>query len=159
MVFGKRYAPHAAKHRRIAFAKRLYKTLPFGAFFVFGPVVKNRTLPKVRIRENSWLAKQAAKNLGFDYMAMVVGRTIHLHNTTLEKFFARPSWVIHELKHVEQYERHGMLIFVFRYGMEHFRKGYWNNAFETEARASESDISLLLRYDLSEYAEYMNLGY
>jgi hypothetical protein len=121
--------------------------------------VKNNRLFKVRIRENSWLAKRAAENLGFEYIAMVFGRTIHLHNTTLERFFGRPSWVIHELKHVEQYERHGTVGFLLRYGMEHFRKGYWANAFEAEARASEDDYSLLMRYDLSEYAIYMQVGY
>lgn len=115
--------------------------------------------PKIRIREGSWLARRAAKNLGFDYVAMVFGRTIHLHNTTLEKFFARPSWVIHELKHVEQYERFGLIPFLFKYGIEHLRKGYWDNALEAEARAAEGDTSLLLRYDLSDYAAYMKTGY
>src|SRR3954469_6382802 len=99
----------------------------------------NQQAPKIRIRENSWLAKKAAENLGFDYVAMVFGRTIHLYNTTLEKFFARPSWVIHELKHVEQYDRLGTFGFLVQYGIEHLRKGYWNNAFEAEARASEGD--------------------
>ncbi len=111
--------------------------------------------PKIRICENSWLARRAARNLGFDYVAMVFGRTIHLHNTTLEQFFARPSWVIHELKHVEQYERLGKIGFMVRYGLEHLRKGYWDNAFEKEARASERDTSLLNQYDLSDYADYM----
>ncbi len=119
----------------------------------------NNKLPKIRIRENSWLARGAAKNLGFDYVAMVFGHTIHLHNTTLEKFFARPSWVIHELKHVEQYERFGTLGFLWNYFLEHFRKGYWNNALEAEARAAETDASLLARYDLSDYARYMQGGY
>ena len=121
--------------------------------------MENGKLPKVRIRENSWLAKRAAKNLGFDYIAMVFGSTIHLHNTTIERFFARPSWVIHELRHIEQYQRHGMLGFLFRYGIEHFRKGYWENAFEVEARQSEGDYSLLARFDLSAYAEHMGDGY
>jgi hypothetical protein len=115
--------------------------------------------PKIYVREGSWLARWAAKNLGFDYVAMVFGRTIHLHNTTTEKFFARPSWVIHELKHVEQYERFGLLRFLIKYGLEHLRKGYWNNALEAEARAAESDKSLLSRYDLSDYAAYMKNGY
>lgn len=119
----------------------------------------NRQIPKVRIRENSWLARRAAQNLGFDYVAMVFGRTIHLHNTTVEKFFARPSWVIHELKHVEQYERLGTIKFLIKYGLEHLRKGYWNNALEAEARAAEGDASLLRRYDLSDYAAYMKTGY
>ena len=114
---------------------------------------------KVYVRENSWLAKRAAKKLGYDYVAMVVGRTIHLHNTTLEKFFARPSWVIHELKHVEQFERLGTVPFLVKYGIEHLRRGYWNNAFEAEARAAESNCELLSRYDLSDYRQYMQKGY
>lgn len=90
---------------------------------------------------------------------MVFGHTIHLHNTTVERFFARPSWVLHELKHVEQYERYGTIPFLIRYGIEHLQKGYWNNALEAEARAAESDYSLLDRYDLSDYTTHMTIGY
>jgi hypothetical protein len=66
---------------------------------------------KVRVRENSWLAKLAAKKLGYGQIAIVFGHTIHLHNTTLADFFDQPGWVRHELKHVEQYERLGFLSF------------------------------------------------
>lgn len=121
-------------------------------FLLLGAVMQKR---RVRVRENSWLAKRAAKNLKFDYVAMVLGHTIHLHNTTKERFFARPSWVCHELMHVVQYERYGMLGFLFRYFREHLRRGYWNNTLEVEARAAEADQSLLERYDLSEYAGFM----
>ena len=114
---------------------------------------------KVHVRENSWLAKRAARKLGYDYVAMVFGRTIHLYNTTLEKFFERPTWVIHELKHVEQFERMGTLQFLVKYGIEHLRRGYWNNAVEAEARAAESNSELLSRYDLSAYRQYMQKGY
>jgi hypothetical protein len=81
---------------------------------------------KVKIREQSWLARIAARKLGYGHVAMVVGRTIHLHNTTVEVFFARPSWVLHELKHVEQYERLGFLPFLWRYWREYVRYGYYN---------------------------------
>jgi hypothetical protein len=114
---------------------------------------------KVYIKENSWLAKWAARKLGFDYVAMVFCNTIHLHNTTIDKFFARPSWVRHELKHVEQYERLGLLGFLAKYSFEHLRKGYWNNSFEVEARGAEEDNSLLNRYDLSHYGHLMASGY
>ena len=114
---------------------------------------------KVYIRENSWLARKAAQKLGFDYVAMVYGHTIHLHNATTEQFFARPGWVCHELKHVEQYERLGLLPFLIQYGMEHLRKGYYNNAFEVEARAAEGAQNILGRYDLSAYSAYMSAGY
>ena len=107
--------------------------------------MKKRT---VRVRENSWLARMAARQLKFDYVAMVFGHTIHLHNTSKERFFDRPSWVCHELKHVEQYERLGMARFLLLYTIEHVRKGYWNNAFEVEARAAEGATDLLTHYQL-----------
>jgi hypothetical protein len=105
----------------------------------------------VRIKENSWLARLAARRLGFPYIAMVFGRTIHLYNTTTTAFLERKSWVIHELKHVEQYEQLGLLRFLWEYAIESVRNGYWNNRFEIEARHSEQDQSLLARYDLSRY--------
>lgn len=111
--------------------------------------------PKVCVRENSWLARLAARALGFDHVAMVFGHTIHLYNTSIERFFARRGWVLHELRHVSQYERYGMLGFLLRYGKEYLRKGYFHNALEAEARDSEQDYSLLRRYDLSDYAGYM----
>lgn len=82
---------------------------------------------------------------------MVVGHTIHLHNTTVARFFARPSWVLHELKHVQQYEQHGVFLFLWKYLLESMRNGYYNNAFEVEARAAENDDTLLENYDLSAY--------
>jgi hypothetical protein len=143
--------------------QRLHKTFilnaPLRSVFCFHNVEMSTNRTKVHIRENSWLAKRAAANLGFDYVAMVFGNTIHLHNTTKEKFFARPSWVLHELKHVEQYQRLGMFLFLCKYGIEHMKKGYWNNAFEVEAREAEGEYGLLSRYDLSDYSQYMIAGY
>jgi hypothetical protein len=110
---------------------------------------------KVRICEGSWLAKLAARKLGYDKVAIVFGHTIHLHNTTVADFLARPQWVRHELKHVEQYERLGFLRFLVRYVIEHLRNGYRNNAFEVEARAAEKDPSISKHYDLSAYREFM----
>jgi len=110
---------------------------------------------KVCVRTDSWLAKIAARNLGYKHVAIVFGHTIHLHNTSLAAFFASPPWVCHELKHVEQYERLGIFLFLVKYGMEYLRKGYWNSAFEVEARAAESDKMLLDHYDLSAYRQYM----
>lgn len=106
---------------------------------------------KVKIRESSWLARLAAWKLGFDYVAMVFGRTIHLHNTTVETFLKRPSWVVHELKHVEQYDRMGLLGFLWHYLVEYIRHGYWKNGLEVEARNAEGDFTLLHQYDLSPY--------
>ena len=107
------------------------------------------------MKENSWFARRAARKLGYEYVAMVLGHTIHLHNTTIDAFFARPSWVCHELKHVEQFERHGSLLFLVKYAAYHLQKGYWNNPFEIEARACESNRDLLRQYDLSAFQAQM----
>lgn len=114
---------------------------------------------KVRIKENSWLAKQAAKKLSYNHIAMVIGHTIYLYNTTTESFFARPAWVCHELKHVQQYERLGVLLFLIKYGIEYLFRGYRNNAFEIEARAAEQNLKLTQNYNLSTYKQYMQSGY
>jgi hypothetical protein len=105
----------------------------------------------VRIREKSFLARLAARHLGYGHVAMVVGSTIYLHNVNVATFLARPSWVVHELKHVDQYKEHGFFGFLWKYLRDYLKNGYWNNRFEREARAAESDWSLLRRYDLSPY--------
>jgi hypothetical protein len=106
---------------------------------------------QVSIRESSWLARLAARKLGYSYVAMVFRRTIHLHNATKEEFLRRRSWVLHELKHVEQYDRLGTLGFLVQYFIDYARNGYWNNKFEVEAREAEGESALLQRYDLSRY--------
>ena len=107
--------------------------------------------PKVKIKEGSWIARIGARRLGFDRVALVIGHTVYLHNTTRAQFFARPSWVRHELKHVEQYERYGLIVFLWRYAIESWKQGYWQNALEIEARAAEADEEILFRYDLGSH--------
>jgi hypothetical protein len=97
---------------------------------------------QVTIKENSWLAKLAAIKLGEKKMAMVLGRTIHLHNTTAQEFLQDEKWLKHELKHIEQYRRHGVVGFLSRYLLESVKKGYHHNKFEKEARACECEESL-----------------
>lgn len=89
------------------------------------------------IKENSWLAKIAARKLGTKAVAMVLGKTIHLHNTTKAEFLSDKKWVKHELCHIRQYREHGYLLFVVKYLWESVRKGYYNNRFEVEARKAE----------------------
>ncbi len=104
---------------------------------------------KVQIRENSRLARIAARQLGTRNVAMVVGSTIHLHGVNRAAFLARESWVCHELRHVAQYERYGLAGFLLRYLWESMRRGYHANRFEAEARAAESDRTLLDRYRIA----------
>src|SRR5882757_418826 len=92
---------------------------------------------KVKIKENSWLAKIAAKKLGTGNVAMVLGNSIHLFGTTKANFLKDGAWVRHELCHVAQFRKHGYLIFLIKYLYESMRKGYYNNKYEVEARAAE----------------------
>ena len=89
------------------------------------------------IKENSWLAKIAAKKLPSNSVAMVLGKTIYLYNTSKEDFLKNKKWVKHELCHVQQFKQHGYAGFIAMYLWESMRKGYYNNRFEQEARAAE----------------------
>lgn len=98
---------------------------------------------KVRIKENSWLAKLAAAKMKADKVAIVLGHTIHLYNTTKEEFLNDSDWTCHELKHVEQYQQHGVPGFLAKYIWDWIKNGYYKNKFEAEARANEKDIRLI----------------
>ena len=54
----------------------------------------------LNIKENSWIAKLAAKKLQSNHVAIVIGNTIHLHNTTREDFLQNEKWVRHEVCHL-----------------------------------------------------------
>lgn len=92
-----------------------------------------------RIKENSFFAKIAAMKLGVDHVALTLGKTIHLHNTSAERFRSDACWVKHELKHIEQFREYGFFRFIFLYTQEYIRKGYYHNRFEQEARAAEME--------------------
>lgn len=92
-----------------------------------------------RIKENSFLAKLAAKKLRSKQVAMVLGKTIHLHNTSEIEFLQNKSWLKHELKHIDQFQRYGFAGFLVRYLWETMRRGYYNNRYEVEARAAENE--------------------
>ena len=92
---------------------------------------------KFIINENSWLAKLAAKKLKRNAVAMVLGKTIHLHNTTKTEFLQDEKWLKHELCHINQFKQHGYILFIVKYLLESMRNGYYNNRFEVEARQAE----------------------
>ena len=93
--------------------------------------------PDFIIKENSWLAKLAAKKLKSHSVAMVLGNTIHLCNTSKEDFLSDEKWVNHELCHIKQFEQHGFFSFLAKYLWESLKNGYYNNRFEVEARKAE----------------------
>lgn len=100
-------------------------------------------MTKVKIKENSWIARIAAKKLDSKSMAMVIGKTIYLHNSSKEDFLRNKKWVRHEIAHVKQYAQLGTFKFIVLYLLETFNKGYENNAFEVDARQKEMDYSIL----------------
>lgn len=103
---------------------------------------------KVRVKEASWIARIAARRLKYGRVAMVIGRTIYLHNATTAEFMSSRRWVTHELVHVEQYFRYGLFRFLVLYLIDSTKHGYWQNKFEVEARERESEVELLERYEL-----------
>jgi hypothetical protein len=96
---------------------------------------------KVKIKENSWMAKIAAKKLKEKNMALVVGTTIHLWNTSKKEFLKNEKWLKHELAHIQQYKQHGFFGFVSLYLIESIKKGYYHNKFEVAAREQENDTT------------------
>lgn len=96
----------------------------------------------IKIKERSWKAKIAARWLGVDNVAFTIGKTIHLYNASKQEFLRDEKWVKHELKHVEQFARHGFLPFIFKYVIETLRRGYHNNKYEVEAREAECHQNL-----------------
>lgn len=91
----------------------------------------------LHIKENSLIAKIAAWKLGSRQVAIVIGSTIHLHNTTRSAFLSDERWVKHERCHLAQFRQFGFVNFIVKYLVESIKKGYYNNRFEVEARAAE----------------------
>jgi len=91
---------------------------------------------KVRVVENSALAKIVAKIKGEELYAITFGKTIFI-NCKKEEFFEKEWWVKHELAHVRQYEKHGTLRFLalYIYYAVFHRKSV--HPFELEAETAE----------------------
>lgn len=101
---------------------------------------------KVRIKENSWLAKLAAIKLKSESVAIVFGRTIHLYNAGRGDLLSNRDWLCHELTHVQQYQHYGFTGFIVRYLAEWIKNGYYNNRFEIEARNNEKNEKLIKQF-------------
>ncbi|MEO9144141.1 MAG: DUF4157 domain-containing protein [Ginsengibacter sp.] len=89
------------------------------------------------IKENSWIAKLAAKKLQSGNVAIVIGKTIHLYHVSKEDFLKDHKWVKHEMCHIHQFERNGFFTFIIKYTWESIKHGYYNNKYEVEARDAE----------------------
>ena len=79
----------------------------------------------------------AAWKMKSQQMAIVIGKTIHLHNVSRDEFLENERWLKHELEHIRQYRRYGMISFIIRYLIESTKNGYTNNKYERQAREAE----------------------
>ncbi len=91
----------------------------------------------VRIKENSWIAKLASKKLKTNNMAIVIGKTIHLHNATQSDLLQNEKWLKHEMCHISQFQQYGFIAFILRYLWQSFKNGYHYNLYEVAAREAE----------------------
>jgi hypothetical protein len=98
---------------------------------------------KVFIKENAFVAKLAAGNLGTERVAMVIGKKIFLWNISAKDFLNDIVWLRHESAHVKQFKQYGFLKFIFLYLKESFKNGYEKNRFEIEATQMENEESIL----------------
>jgi hypothetical protein len=94
---------------------------------------------RIYIKENSVIARIAAWKMKSGKIAVVIGKTIHLHNISREEFIENRRWVSHELEHIRQYRRYGLIPFIIRYLIESLRSGYQNNKYEIAARNAERE--------------------
>lgn len=99
---------------------------------------KEITLGDIEIRENSWIAKIAAKKLRVATVAIVINKTIYLHNISRKHFLQNKKWVKHELCHVRQFQQYGFISFIFMYLWQSLLNGYRGNKFEIAARQAEN---------------------
>jgi hypothetical protein len=89
-------------------------------------------LDRVRVVEHSWFARAHGR-----VIATTRPRRIFLHGSAAA-FFADPELVLHEYCHVLlQWEPRRLT--TPRYLLEWLRRGYWDNAFEVEARGFALD--------------------
>jgi hypothetical protein len=98
------------------------------------------------IKENSFIARLAARKLRSKNVAIVFGSCIHLYGVPKADFLSNKHWLRHELKHIEQYERLGFVRFIFTYLWQTMHVGYYRCGLECEAREAEHDEEIINRF-------------
>jgi hypothetical protein len=101
---------------------------------------------QVRVIENSLFAR-----LHLRAVATTRRRRIYLRGSA-EDFFSDPVLMLHEYCHVLRQWEPGLLT-TARYLLEWFRRGYWDNRFEIEAREFAEDHAYRFRALLGLSAE------
>ena len=94
----------------------MLKILLFISFMSFaaGSYSQKGRVIEIRVVENSAIAKIVAKIKGEELYAITFGKTIYV-SCKKEDFLANQWWVKHELAHVRQYQKHGVLRFLALY--------------------------------------------
>lgn len=109
---------------------------------------ENTTKTKVYIREKSWLAELGSWLIHEPSIALTLGNRIYLNQSSSGAFLATKTWVAHELAHVKQFQKFGILRFMAMYIWESTKVGYYNNKWERAARGQEQDLSILEDFTL-----------
>ena len=100
----------------------------------------------LKFKPNSWIARLAAAKLKSKTCAVTIGRCIYLHNATVKDLVENEAWYRHELAHVMQYRKYGLVGFLFKYMWYSIQYGYYNNPLEVEARDAEQNHDIALGF-------------
>lgn len=74
------------------------------------------------------------------YTAMALGNTVLVRGKEISV-----TTLAHELVHVDQYKRLGMLRFLLTWIFEYVKNGYWNISLEKEAYKKQNDSEYVER--------------
>jgi len=100
---------------------------------------------RVRVKEQSFVARLAAGKVGAKSVAIGFGETIFLYGASKQELLNNKQWLCHEIMHVLQYKREGFIRFLIKYVWLSLRFGYQNNPLELEAQQAANDKEILKR--------------
>lgn len=103
----------------------------------------------IKIKEQSIVAKVAAWKLKAKFgMAITIGNTIYLYRCSEADFLKEKRWVLHEVQHVLQFKKYGLITFLIKYIWSVIQSGYYLSKYEIEARKAEHNNHILNTYKL-----------
>ena len=95
---------------------------------------------QLTVKRDSLLAKIACRQMKTKAVALVLGRTIHIYGVNPIYLLGNREWLAHELVHVKQYEKYGVIRFLWLYIWEWIKHGYLDSRYEKEAREGENHL-------------------
>jgi hypothetical protein len=114
-----------------------------------------RTVANTKLSEANWIARLLSSRTfaGTAIGAITLGRTIYFRDPELyEPHTAQGlAFLAHEIKHVEQFERLGLVGFYAKYIADYFRGGYGREIeYEDEAYEFQQVVSRHLRQEFED---------